>query len=178
MTYQRFEELPVWKAAQGLGVDVFALVEDRAFDHKGDLRDQLQRAVLSISNNVAEGFERGTTEDLLWFIYIARGSAGEVRNGLLLAARLVERGILTSEISDLRSQISELLPRCESVSRQLRGWADSLQNSDVRGQRHLNERVRAEGERERRMRGFLDKLQRIREAGTPPAGEGKGEGEI
>jgi four helix bundle protein len=115
MTYKRFEDTPAWKAAQSLGVEVFALVENRAFDRKGDLRDQLQRAVLSISNNIAEGFERGTTEDLIWFLYIARGSAGEVRSALLLAAALADRAILKSEISNLKSQISDLIPQCESV---------------------------------------------------------------
>jgi four helix bundle protein len=44
------------------------------------LRDQLERAALSVSNNIAEGFERGTTNELLAFLYIARGSAGEVRS--------------------------------------------------------------------------------------------------
>ena len=73
MTYERFEDTPVWNAAQELGMDVFALVDDRAFDDLGDLRDQLQRAVRSVSNNIAEGFERGTTEDLVRFLYIARG---------------------------------------------------------------------------------------------------------
>src|SRR5215210_8008474 len=110
MTYERFEDTPVWNAAQELGVDVFALLEDAAFDEKGDLRDQLQRAVLSISNNIAEGFERGTTEDLLWFLYIARGSAGEVRNALLFAQRLADRGILKSQTSNLKSQISICSP--------------------------------------------------------------------
>jgi four helix bundle protein len=142
---------------------VFALVEDRAFDEKGDLRDQLQRAVLSISNNIAEGFERGTTEDLLWFLYIARGSAGEVRNALLLAQGLERRRILRSQISDLGSQIRGLIPRCESISRQIRGWADSLQNSDIRGQRHLNDASRSAYDQGRRTREFLDKLQRIRQ---------------
>ena len=162
MTYERFEDTPLWKAAQELGVEVFALVEDRAFDKKGDLRDQLQRAALSISNNIAEGFERGTTADLVWFLYIARGSAGEVRNGLLLAAKLADRRILKSEISNLKSQISNLLPTCESVSRQLRGWADSLQNTDIRGQRHLNDASRAAYTRDQRTREFLEKLNRIR----------------
>ena len=164
MTYDRFEQTPVWLASQELGVDVFALVDDCAFDRKGDLRDQLQRAVLSISNNVAEGFERGTTEDLVWFLYIARGSCGEVRNALLFAHRLLGRGILRSEISDLKSQISNLIPRCESISRQLRGWADSLQNCDIRGQRHLNESTRAAYHQDRRAREFLEKLDRIRTA--------------
>lgn len=177
MTYQRFEDTPVWKAAQELGVDVFALVEDRAFDEKGDLRDQLQRAILSVSNNIAEGFERGTTDDLVWFLYIARGSAGEVRNALLFAERLVGRGILKSDISDLESQIEALIPRCESVSRQLRGWADSLQNSDIRGQRHLNDASRAAYDQGRRTRDFLEKLQRIRASGRAdgsPSGEKTG----
>ena len=162
MTYQRFEDLPVWVAAQDLGVDVFALLEDRAFDDKGDLRDQLQRSSLSVSNNVAEGFERGTTADLLWFLYIARGSAGETRSGLRFALRLVERGIVRSQISDLKSQIEKLIPRCESVSRQLRGWADSLQNSDIKGQRHLNDASRAAQDQVRRTREFMDKLRRVR----------------
>src|SRR5205814_1549427 len=86
-----------------LGVDVFALVADRGFNRLGDLRDQLQRAGLSISNNIAEGFERGSTSELLAYLYIARGSAGETRSGLRFAARLAERGILKSEISNLRS---------------------------------------------------------------------------
>jgi four helix bundle protein len=174
MTYQRFEDTPVWKASQDLGVDVFALVDNRAFDEKGDLRDQLQRAALSVSNNIAEGFERGTTEDLVWFLYIARGSAGEVRNGLLFAERLVERGLLTSQFSDLKSQISALLPRCESISRQLRAWADSLQNSPIQGQRHLTDRSRQQFDQSRRAQAFLEKLDRIRRGEKPHPSDGSG----
>src|SRR5437588_10632170 len=111
MTYERFEDLPVWNAAQDLALDVFALVDDRGFNGKGDLRDQLQRASLSISNNVAEGFQRGSTSELLCFLYYSRGSAGETRSSLHFAKRLAERGWLRSdrsEISDLRSQIQGL----------------------------------------------------------------------
>ena len=96
MTYHRFEDTPVWKAAQALGLDVFGLVDDPAFDGKGDLRNQLQRAALSISNNIAEGFERGTTAELIWYLYVARGSAGEVRSALIFARGLAERGTIRS----------------------------------------------------------------------------------
>ena len=173
MTYHRFEDTPVWQAAQELGLDVFELVDDPAFDHKGDLRDQLQRASLSISNNIAEGFERGTTEDLVWFLYVARGSAGEVRNALIFAQRLAERGRLRSHIRDLKSQIAPLIARSESISRQLRGWADSLQNSEIRGQKYLNDASRRDFDQARRAQAFLEKLQRIREGQrpTPPRGE-------
>jgi len=88
MRYARFEELPVWQTAIDLSVKVFALTEDRAFRFKGDIANQIQRAALSVSNNIAEGFERGTTQELLTFIYIARGSAGEVRSILCVIERM------------------------------------------------------------------------------------------
>ena len=61
MTYKRFEDLPVWQAGQDLALRVYRLTDDRAFAIKGDLADQLRRAALSVSNNVAESFERGST---------------------------------------------------------------------------------------------------------------------
>jgi four helix bundle protein len=164
MTYKRFEDTPVWQAAHDLGMALFALLEDRAFDRKGDLRDQLQRAVLSISNNIAEGFERASTDELIRFLYIARGSAGEVRSMLRFAVALCEQGVLRSQISDLKSQISSLIPRVESVSRQIRGWTETLQNSPIKGQRHLNDSTRAEADQLRRTHDFMDQLNRIRSA--------------
>lgn len=80
MTYERFEQLPVWQAAIRLGQRVCALTQQVPFRRQRSLRDQLERAAVSVSNNIAEGFERGTTQELLTFLYIARGSAGEVRS--------------------------------------------------------------------------------------------------
>ncbi len=82
MKYQSFENLPVWQAAIDLGLKTFSLTEDRVFSNAGGLKDQLRRAAISVSNNIAAGFERGTTTELLCFLYIARGSAGEVRSML------------------------------------------------------------------------------------------------
>lgn len=139
MTYQRFEDLPVWKAAAHLYDATECLLEAGTFQVSRSFRDQLERAALSVSNNIAEGFERGTTAELLQFLYIARGSAGEVRSMLQLKERTAHRA---GWPLDLKSQISDLKSQAESCSRQLRAWADSLQNSDIRGQRHLNDRVR------------------------------------
>jgi four helix bundle protein len=88
MTYERFEDLPVWRASIQLGVQLFALTNRADFAGHSGLRDQIERAVVSISNNIAEGFERGTTQELLTFLYIARGSAGEVRSMLCLMCEL------------------------------------------------------------------------------------------
>ena len=81
-TYRRFEELPVWQLSVDLAAKMFPWTSNSLFRGKGDLANQLQRATLSISNNIAEGFKRGSTNDLLKFVYIARGSAGEVRSML------------------------------------------------------------------------------------------------
>jgi four helix bundle protein len=134
--YKRFEDLPVWKAAMDLALRIYTLTRDRFFSQPGDLRDQLRRAALSVSNNVAEGFERGSTAELLAFLYIARGSAGEVRSMLHFVDRFPEADHLKSQISDLKSL-------AESCSRQIRAWADTLQNTDIKGQRHLTETTRS-----------------------------------
>ena len=132
-TYERFEDLPVWqdaiKLAEGCE-DFIIAAKDKITWSK---RDQIDRCSLSVSNNIAEGFERGTTNELLAFLYIARGSAGETRSMLIYFER-------RPALKDFRPQISNLKSLAEACSRQLRGWADSLQNSDIKGQRHLNEK--------------------------------------
>lgn len=89
MTYSRFEDLPVWKQAIELAARVYRLTRARVFAQSGELRNQLRRAALSVSNHIAEGFERGTTAELLMFVYMARGSAGEVRSMLRFCEQLV-----------------------------------------------------------------------------------------
>lgn len=151
MTYQRFEDLPVWQEAARLYELADNFLEDAPPRMRHSFRDQFERAVLSVSNNIAEGFERGTTNELLQFIYIARGSAGEVRSMLSLILRRPWAAHLKSEISNLKSV-------AESCSRQLRGWADSLQNSEIQGQRHLNNKVRAEDEQKQKAAALQKKL--------------------
>jgi len=92
MTYKRFEDLPVWRASMDLGVQVYGLTANPVFKGNGSLRDQIERAAVSVANNIAEGFERGTTQELLSFLYIARGSAGEVRSMLCFLERLADPG--------------------------------------------------------------------------------------
>jgi four helix bundle protein len=155
MKYRRFEELPVWKDAIELAVRTFALTAKPCFRGHSGTRNQLENAVVSISNNIAEGFERGTTQELLTFIYIARGSAGETRSMYCLIERLPEFENFSSEISDLKS-------RAESISRQLRAWADSLQNTGIRGTRYLTDKSRLANERRREREEFLTELEQIR----------------
>src|ERR1017187_5866633 len=78
--YTKFEELPVWKEAARLYNRVLDLLEEPGVPLTPGFRNQLDRAALSVSNNIAEGFERVTTNELLAFLAIARGSGGEVRS--------------------------------------------------------------------------------------------------
>jgi len=140
MTYERFEDLPVWQDAIRLAErceDFLIAAKDKITFSK---RDQLDRCSLSVSNNIAEGFERGSTNELIAFLYIARGSAGEVRSMLCYFER-------RPALSDFKSEISNLKPIAESCSRQIRAWADALQNSDIKGPRHLNDSSRKEWEK-------------------------------
>ncbi|GDY22445.1 hypothetical protein LBMAG56_37920 [Verrucomicrobiota bacterium] len=175
MTYQRFEDLPVWQTAAELYELTEDLLDHDAFPATRGFRDQLDRAALSVSNNIAEGFERGTTNELLNFLYIARGSAGEVRSMLTLKAR---RAAKRPWPAALKEQISTLKSVAESCSRQLRAWADSLQNSDIKGQRHLNDRVRAEAAQKQKSAEFQKKLLRTLPPTHPRRREAEERGEI
>src|SRR5438552_4660167 len=151
MTYQRFEDLPVWQKAADLYEAAEDLLDHSALNASRGFRDQLDRAALSVSNNVAEGFEHGTANELLAFIYIARGSAGEMRSMLMVKLRRVR-------LPNLKSQISNLISLAESCSRQLRGWADALQNSDIKGQRHLNQKTREQEDQTKKAKSFQKDL--------------------
>jgi four helix bundle protein len=151
MKYQRFEDLPVWQAANELAVSVYSARLKTVLRRHRSLRDQIERAALSVPNNIAEGFERGTTQELLTFLYIARGSAGEVRSMLCLMERI-------EGLSDLKSEISDLKSRAEGISRQLRAWAQSLQDSPIKGTRYLTSKDRAVEGKRRERDAFLAEL--------------------
>jgi len=156
MNYKNFEEVPVWKDGITLTVKVFEVTRDPSFRRQGDIANQIQRAALSISNNIAEGFERGTTPELLQFLYYAKGSAGEVRSICHVIERLGAFGHLKSEISEIRSL-------ARSISRQLGGWAFSLQDSDIKGTRHLTEKSKAAYHQKDKAQAFMDHLKKQHE---------------
>ena len=154
MKYNRFEDLPVWQEAAELACSMFEFTTLDQFRRHPGLRDQLERAGLSISNNIAEGFERGTTNELLAFLYISRGSAGEVRSML----RILE---VWKTFTDYKSQISDLGLVCEKISKQLYGWIEQLKKSGIRGQRHFDEKQKAAYANRQERDEFLKELNRL-----------------
>ncbi len=85
MFIQKFEDIIAWQKAKVLSLDIY-----RVFRNNKDysFRDQIQRATISIMNNIAEGFERKGDKEFRHFLYIAKGSCGEVRSMLYFAMEI------------------------------------------------------------------------------------------
>lgn len=145
--YQHFEELPVWQEAARLYNAVLDLLEQPNVPLTVGFRNQLDRASLSVSNNIAEGFERRTKNELLSFITIARGSSGEVRS---MMAVVKERPKLRRYLDDLK----RIRALAESCARQLTGWEGALQKLPFEGCRHLQEPERKAREAQQKAQEF------------------------
>lgn len=114
MATQSFKDLIVWQRSKDFSIDVykaFLNVRDRSF------RDQIQRAALSIPNNVAEGYARRSDKALRNFLYISKGSAAEVESMLVIAYEL---GYVSKE------SISELTEAVQEIQKLLSGFIRKL----------------------------------------------------
>ncbi len=114
MAIQKFEDIIAWQKAQDLAVEVYSTfrdVKDFSF------RDQICRAAVSVSNNIAEGFDRSSNADFSRFLYFSIASCSEVRSMIYLAERL---GYLSKEKQEL------LLERSEEISKIVRGLIKSI----------------------------------------------------
>ena len=94
MAFKTFEEINVWQNARVLVKDVYAETRSGDFGKDYGLKDQIQRAVVSICSNIAEGFERRGNKDFINFLWIAKGSSAEVCSQLYNARDL---GYITEE---------------------------------------------------------------------------------
>ena len=90
---ERFEDLEVWKKASEIAIEVYTLTSSGKLSKDYGLKDQIQRAAISISNNIAEGFEYDNRNDFVKFLRYAKGSTGEVRSmlNMLLKIGLVDK---------------------------------------------------------------------------------------
>ena len=82
---ERFEDLVAWQKARELTAAVYRVASGGTFAKDFGLRDQIQRAAVSIMSNIAEGFERGSRSEFHQFLVIAKASAAEVRAQLYVA---------------------------------------------------------------------------------------------
>jgi len=85
---EKFEDLIVWQKAHELAIGIYGLTSREPFCRDFGLRDQIQRAAVSVMSNIAEGFERYSRPEFRQFLSVARGSVAEVRSQLYLAQSL------------------------------------------------------------------------------------------
>ena len=109
MKIQRFEDMEAWQIARELTKQIYTITKEESIRRDFGFVDQIRRAAISIMNNIAEGFERGSNKDFVKFLFIARGSAGEVRSMLYVG---LDQGYLTDETFKL---CHDLCVRCSQL---------------------------------------------------------------
>ena len=124
MKVTRFEELEIWKLARELYKYVFKITSEEPFYRDFKFRDQIRDSSGSISDNIAEGFERGGNKEFIQFLSVAKGSCGETRNQ---SYRAFDSNYINQEVLD------ELLELTDTISRKTANLIKSLKTSDHKG---------------------------------------------
>ncbi len=115
---EKFEDLEIWINANEIVLELFAVTNEPAFKAEWGLKDQVRRAAISISNNIAEGFEYNNNKEFIRFLKYPKGSAGELRNQLFV---LKESGFIQKEV------YFNLYDKLISLSKQIKGFMKYLQ---------------------------------------------------
>jgi len=147
-TIQRFEDLMAWQKARELTREVYKALRDC---RDNGFKDQIQRASVSVLSNIAEGFENGTRAGFLSYLYIAKGSAGEVRAQLYVA---LDVGYINEE------KFKYLNGLALDCSRLTASFINKLKVSPVEGLLRKKEKTKAELDREE-LEGYLNEQNRI-----------------
>ncbi len=125
-----FEEMEMWKKSRELVKFIYAITKNKEFCRDFSLADQIRRAAVSVMSNIAEGFERGSNAEFIQFLYIAKGSCGEVRTQLYAA-------LDQAYISSAGFQSGKAL--CVDISGQISGLIHYLKGSRLKGEKFKKE---------------------------------------
>ena len=123
---KRFEDLIMWQRSRALANVIYKLTEGSDF-RDASLRNQMRRAAVSVMSNIAEGFGRGTNEELLKFLFIAKGSLTELQSQLYLSLDLH----YTSQ-----EQFKNVQNLCAETARLIQAFASSMNSRLTRGFKH------------------------------------------
>ena len=118
--FNSFEEINSWQKSRLFNKRIYEITDNCSFKKDFDLVRQIRRASISIFSNIAEGYERNTDKEFVYFLYVAKASAGEVRSQLYLALDL--EYISKLEFDELYFSVTE-------VSKLLSGFIKYLENS-------------------------------------------------
>jgi four helix bundle protein len=117
-TFRHFSDIQAWKEARGLARTVYEVTALPEMSRDYALRDQLRRAAISVMNDIAEGFARGSDSQFAHFLDIARGSAAEIESMLFLLEDIAPA--LTHQIPPLKKRIDLILSLIAKLTTYLR----------------------------------------------------------
>ena len=126
MAMKTFEDLQVWKEARRLTQEIYRLTRAATFSKDFSLTSQMQRAAISMMSNIAEGYERGGNQEFSQFLYIAKGSCGELRAQVYLA---FDQGYVT------QPQADELNNSLKRLSSMISNFISYLRESGMKGEK-------------------------------------------
>jgi len=119
MSVIRFEDLECWKKARSLAVELYTISNKGEFGKDFSFKDQVRRAAVSNASNIAEGKERETVAEFIRYLYVAKGSAGELKTQLLIAQDI---GYVDQNCS------SDLMMKVENLSAMIGALIKTLKN--------------------------------------------------
>ena len=122
MNYKRFEELPCWIKARELCEAIFEMINQGEFRKDFSLKDQMWRASGSVMDNIAEGFDDGSTRELIRFLGYSQRSCSEVQSQLY---RALDCKYITQSLFD---KVYDLASECR---KQIKGFRKYLRNYDA-----------------------------------------------
>ena len=125
---QKFEDLTIFQMARDLCKEVYAITKEGEFHKDSRFVQQIRAAAGSVMDNIAEGFERDGNKEFINFLYIAKGSCGEVRSQIIRASDV---GFIDKETA------TRLYNDCMSLSKAIATFIKSIKSSDYRGSKHL-----------------------------------------
>jgi four helix bundle protein len=123
---KQFEDLAIWKESTVIAVEVYALSDKGKLKADYGMKDQIRRAAMSISNNIAEGFEYDSNMQFIRFLRYAKGSSGELRNQLYV---LYKAEVIEQEIYE------DMHKRLVSLSKQISGFIKYLREYEQQQKR-------------------------------------------
>ena len=125
---QRFEDLTIFQMARDLCKEVYAITKDREFHNDSRFVQQIHASAGSVMDNIAEGFERDGNKEFINFLYIAKGSCGEVRSQII---RACDVGFIDKDTA------TRLYNDCLNLSKSIAKFIASLKQSSITGLKNL-----------------------------------------
>ena len=124
---EAFEDLVIYQMSRALAIHVYEITREGEFKNDKRFVQQIRAAAGSVSDNIAEGFERQGNKEFKNYLYIAKGSCGEVRSQI---QRAYDVGFLSEE------KYAQLFNECKTLSASITNFLKSLKDSDYKGSKY------------------------------------------